>query len=184
MDRHNLHRANHGADAVHWDPKLERAAMKSAQRCTFAHFMGENGLSYGQNLALGLPATQIADIVTSQWYSEVNAYAGDYGQADPNMSDFGNWGHFTQVVWKNTARIGCATWHCDSVATSATDPTPLSAAYGGDITYCNYEGPGNYVGEFAANVGMPQSVQNIKPDHGVDLKAIASSYSKWTGQTW
>lgn len=188
VQRHNIHRANHGAGKVVWDKKLAQAAMKSAQRCTFAHFMNENGLQYGQNLALGNPADDIAGIITDQWYSEVSAFAGNYGQAQPdygtNMQNFEQWGHFTQVVWKATTKIGCATWRCNSVASSATDSTPMPAAYGGDVTYCNYQSPGNYGGEYAANVGPPQSTTPVATNFNVNRTRIAKSYSRKTGQKW
>ncbi|KAF2317182.1 hypothetical protein GH714_015301 [Hevea brasiliensis] len=41
-------------------------------------------------------------------------------------------GHYTQIVWKTTRRIGCARSVCDD----------------GDVFMtCNYDPPGNYVGE-------------------------------------
>ncbi|KAF2149717.1 PR-1-like protein, partial [Myriangium duriaei CBS 260.36] len=167
MQRHNVHRANHGAGPVTWSAKLERAAMKSAQRCTFGHFMNENGLTYGQNLALGLPANKIAAIISDQWYyNEVGAFSGNYGDAQPDygsdMQDFEKWGHFTQLVWKDSVKIGCATWRCNSIATSEDDATPLPSSYGGDITYCNYKSEGNFAGEYAANVGAPRSNVKVK----------------------
>lgn len=188
VQRHNIHRANHSAPNVIWDKALAKAAMKSAQRCTFAHFMNENGLQYGQNLALGNPADDIAGIITDQWYAEVNAFAGNYGQAQPdygtNMENFEQWGHFTQVVWKSTTKIGCATWRCKSVASSATDSTPMPAAYGGDVTYCNYQSPGNYGGEYAANVGSPKGEKPVATNFNVNRTRIAKSYSRKTGQKW
>lgn len=188
VQRHNIHRANHGAPNVEWDAKLAAAALKSAKRCTFAHFMNENGLAYGQNLALGNPAQDIAGIITDQWYSEVSEYANNYGQAQPNygtnMENFEKWGHFTQVVWKSSSKIGCATWRCKSVASSATDSTPMPAAYGGDVTYCNYQTPGNYGGEYAANVGRPKSNKTVPTEYNVNESAIAKSYKKKTGQKW
>ncbi|KAM2731092.1 hypothetical protein EV2_034798 [Malus domestica] len=41
-------------------------------------------------------------------------------------------GHYTQVVWRNSARVGCAKVRCSS---------------GGTFIGCNYDPPGNYVGE-------------------------------------
>ncbi|KAF4553291.1 Hypothetical protein D9617_7g030180 [Elsinoe fawcettii] len=188
IKRHNQHRNNHGSPPVTWSAELAQAAMKSAQRCTFAHYMNENGLTYGQNLALGYAAPNIAGIITDGWYSEVQYYGNNYGQAQPdygnNMENFSKWGHFTQVVWRDSSKIGCATWRCNSVKTSATDSTPMPAAYGGDVTYCNYQGPGNYGGEYANNVGRPKKNQDIAPTQGVNQKKIAQAYSKKTGQKW
>jgi len=42
-------------------------------------------------------------------------------------------GHYTQVVWKNSTKIGCAGVVCSN---------------GGGIIYgCNYDPPGNYSGQ-------------------------------------
>jgi pathogenesis-related protein 1 len=41
-------------------------------------------------------------------------------------------GHYTQVVWRKSLRIGCAKVKCDN---------------GGTFITCNYDPPGNYVGE-------------------------------------
>ncbi|MEP2023182.1 CAP domain-containing protein, partial [Reichenbachiella sp.] len=40
-------------------------------------------------------------------------------------------GHYTQIVWKNTTEIGCAKTLCD----------------GSVIWICNYNPPGNFVGQ-------------------------------------
>ncbi|KAJ0009824.1 hypothetical protein Pint_34067 [Pistacia integerrima] len=41
-------------------------------------------------------------------------------------------GHYTQVVWRNSVRIGCAKVRCNN---------------GGTFIGCNYAPPGNYVGQ-------------------------------------
>lgn len=41
-------------------------------------------------------------------------------------------GHFTQVVWWNTARLGCG---------------KATGADGNDVVVCNYDPPGNFDGE-------------------------------------
>ncbi|KAH7836159.1 hypothetical protein Vadar_033247 [Vaccinium darrowii] len=44
----------------------------------------------------------------------------------------GQCGHYTQVVWKNSVRLGCARVRCNS---------------GSWFITCNYDPPGNYVGQ-------------------------------------
>lgn len=51
-------------------------------------------------------------------------------------------GHFTQMVWKGSEQLGCG-----SVTTSS----------GALYVVCNYSPPGNYIGEFVANVLQPSS---------------------------
>ena len=40
-------------------------------------------------------------------------------------------GHYTQIVWETTQKVGCAKIQCD----------------GFDLWVCNYDPPGNWVGE-------------------------------------
>ncbi len=48
-------------------------------------------------------------------------------------------GHFTQVVWRGTAEVGCGTMTCGGM----------------DVWVCNYDPPGNMEGDYAANVARP-----------------------------
>lgn len=76
-------------------------------------------------------------------------FAQFYGQASPDMSDFTEWGHFTQIVWKSTKEVGCFTYTCDYLDTAKASNSPF--------TVCNYSPPGNYGGEYADNVLAPSS---------------------------
>jgi hypothetical protein len=51
-----------------------------------------------------------------------------------------NTGHFTQLVWRSSARLGCG----------------ASVCRGLQIWVCNYDPPGNVQGNFPRNV-LPQS---------------------------
>lgn len=50
------------------------------------------------------------------WYNgEFNNFMSDfYGLATPDMGAFESWGHFTQLIWKSTERLGCAVQYCPS----------------------------------------------------------------------
>ncbi len=69
---------------------------------------------------------------TDNWYNEVAHYNYDHGGFSMET------GHFTQVVWKNTAKIGAG------------------IAYNGDRTkayvVAQYTPPGNYEGQYQENV--------------------------------
>ncbi|CAB4290778.1 unnamed protein product [Prunus armeniaca] len=56
----------------------------------------------------------------------------DYNYDSNSCADGKVCGHYTQVVWRNTARVGCAKVRCNS---------------GGTFIGCNYDPPGNYVGQ-------------------------------------
>jgi hypothetical protein len=70
-----------------------------------------------------------------------------YGQPSPDMSDFTAWGHFTQIVWKQTKEVGCYTYTCPDLANTGAKNSPF--------TVCNYLPAGNYAGEYADNVVRP-----------------------------
>ncbi|KAI9318708.1 CAP domain-containing protein [Dichotomocladium elegans] len=127
---HNKYRAKHSAPALKWDKKLEKYAQRWANKCTFQH----TGGPYGENLAMGYGNWKGA---IAGWYNEVDAY--DYNH--PGFSS--STGHFTQVVWKSTTKIGCGVKKCPN----------------GPIYVCSYAPPGNVVTAdgslFKANV-LPQ----------------------------
>merc|ERR1712183_940254 len=69
------------------------------------------------------------------WYSEVKYYT-DYKHGTFRSQT----GHFTQVVWKGTTKVGLAVSDC------------------GKYIVANYKCPGNMMGDFAKNVLPPGSV--------------------------
>lgn len=136
---HNVHRANHSASNLIWDNALASTAAKIASTCVYAHNTTTDGGGYGQNIAAGLAADNITAIITELFYnSEVSAFNGLYGQAQPDMSNFGSWGHFSQIVWKGTSKVGCATQYCSK---GLANVGPYTPPY---FTVCNYGPPGKY----------------------------------------
>ncbi|KAE9572068.1 hypothetical protein CGMCC3_g11775 [Colletotrichum fructicola] len=151
IDSHNVHRGNHSAPALSWDAEIAGYAAITAKTCVFEHDMTTGGGGYGQNLAMwgatgseSLGAAKAAQkAITEQWYNgELNLYTG-YGQASPDMTDFLKWGHFTQMVWKDTTTVGCAVEYCAAGTLSSI---------GSWFTVCNYKKQGNVIGSFDTNV--------------------------------
>jgi len=68
------------------------------------------------------------------WYNERPAYR--WIGREPDMKSFMKWGHFTQVVWKKSVRVGvgCA-WKGNKM-----------------VVVANYDPPGNYRGQYRVNV--------------------------------
>ena len=97
---------------------------------------GEN-LGYYRQSAGIIDAVALATKTVEGWYSEIKAY-------DFNKPGFSSaTGHFTQVIWKSSTRLGCA-------AAQAADK--------GIYVVCNYEPPGNVLpaANFSENVPRPQ----------------------------
>ena len=105
--------------------------------------------SAGQNIAAGGPPSDIDAIITDQFYSEVKYYKW-YG-AEPDMTNFLKWGHFSQIAWKGTSRVACVTKHCTGgLAKTGPNVRPY-------FTVCNYASAGNVGGQYAENVLKPSS---------------------------
>merc|ERR1719282_1192578 len=163
---HNVHRANHSAADLTYSNELAAVAQEIASSCVYAHdstveSTTGNGV-YGQNIAAGLTADEVTDVITNLWYNnEVNAYAPYYGQANPG-GNFADYGHFTQVVWQGTTVVGCATQDCS--AGGLANVGPNVPPY---FTVCNYYEAGNYGGEYADNIDAPLGFPTVDGSYGV-----------------
>lgn len=62
-----------------------------------------------------------------------------------DMSKFDAWGHLSQMVWKATRHVGCATVVCPSLGNAGGSNVPF--------TVCNYSPAGNMAGGYRDNVG-------------------------------
>jgi uncharacterized protein YkwD len=128
---HNRVRAKHCAPPLAWSNDLAAVAQKWADHlrdagCAFEHSQTD----YGENLAAGTDGTLDADAVVGMWYGEIDKY--DFKRGGFSMET----GHFTQVVWRATSRVGCGTSECKGMT----------------IWVCNYDPAGNVEGEYKDNV--------------------------------
>jgi uncharacterized protein YkwD len=119
LSAHNAVRRLHHAPPLVWDNTLAVYAEKYAERCRFQH----SSSPYGENLATGYPSIKAA---IDTWYGEAKHYSYDR----PEFSS--QTGHFTQVVWKDTQRVGCGYVACDG-----RNGTP------GKFLVCEYSPRGN-----------------------------------------
>jgi hypothetical protein len=75
-------------------------------------------------------------IGNSMYNTEMPNYPLPYGQDNVDMSNFNNWGHFSQIVWRDTREVGCATQYCpDGLANTGSGISPY-------FTVCNYNPAG------------------------------------------
>lgn len=146
--QHNLHRANHSAGDLRWDAGLADIARQIAESCHYAHDTKTGGGGYGQNIGAGSPDDQVPAMITNLMYNnEIMDYPGYDGE--PDMSNFEKWGHFSQIVWKETDRVGCYTQHCpNGLSNTGPDVSPY-------FTVCNYLPVGNMAGTYGENVLKP-----------------------------
>ncbi|KAJ0105446.1 hypothetical protein Patl1_19651 [Pistacia atlantica] len=129
VNAHNSARAAVGVGPVTWDNTVAAFAQNYANQrigdCALVHSGG--GGKYGENLAWSSAHLSGTDAV-KMWVDEKADY--DYNS---NTCAAGKvCGHYTQVVWHDSVRIGCAKVRCNN---------------GGTFIGCNYAPPGNYVGQ-------------------------------------
>ncbi|CAN6201746.1 unnamed protein product [Urochloa humidicola] len=131
VNLHNRARAAVGVGPVTWDAKLARYAQsyaaKRAGDCAMAH----SGGPYGENLAAGT-AWGAAEAL-SRWVDEKKHYNCNTNGCNCNTGKV--CGHYTQVVWRKSTRIGCARVACSG------------NKRGMFFIICNYDPPGNVKGQ-------------------------------------
>jgi uncharacterized protein YkwD len=131
LDLHNDARAAHCAPPLSWSPQLAKVAQGWADSlagagCAFEH----SRTRFGENLAMGTSGALGAETIVEMWYREVDKY--DFKRGRFGMDT----GHFTQLVWRGTTKLGCGRAPCN----------------GWDIVVCNYDPPGNVETQFVDNV--------------------------------
>ncbi|KAI9112407.1 hypothetical protein K1719_016604 [Acacia pycnantha] len=127
LNAHSAARSAVGVPPLAWDDMVAQFAQDYANQrkgdCQLVHSGG--GGKYGENIAWSSGDMSEADAV-KMWVDEKPYY-------DSNSCIGGQQClHYTQVVWRNSVRVGCGKVRCDN---------------GGTFIGCNYDPPGNYVGE-------------------------------------
>ncbi len=112
---------------VVWDAQLADVARSWAEGCVFEHSSNE----FGENIYVGSGTPSAGDAIQA-WADEAAMYDYDSGACS------GVCGHYTQIVWRDTARNGCGCADCDSVA---------GVSFSGRLWVCNYDPPGNFIGQ-------------------------------------
>lgn len=98
--------------AMAWDDNLARVAQAYAEKCVWEHNPKRNeeaGYSIGENLfstTKSSPSDLLLLSGLDGWYNEVIAFNWTDGSCDLVKSPDGC-GHYTQMVWANTSRVGC-----------------------------------------------------------------------------
>ncbi|CAI5473698.1 unnamed protein product [Closterium sp. Yama58-4] len=137
LDVHNNARAAVGAVPLVWDDTLASHALawvtaltNSTYNCGLTHG-GNSG--EGQNLSGASPSGWASNAAAASWW--VNEGQWYTAAVFPDGCEGGNWakcGHYTQVVWNNSKKLGCAKASCGTSA---------------DVWACHYYPPGNYGGQ-------------------------------------
>jgi len=119
-----------------WASDAAAVAQAWADRCVYAHNPGHG--ARGENIAADAPPGALnPSSVVAAWAKEVS----DYDYASNTCAAGKDCGHYTQIVWRGTTRVGCAHRVC-------TTNSPFGSQYPSwDFWVCDYEPPGNIVGQ-------------------------------------
>ncbi|MBL7990862.1 MAG: hypothetical protein JNN25_05455 [Candidatus Kapabacteria bacterium] len=135
VDYHNTVRKEVGAPPVEWSPELAAFAQEwanyiAANGCAMQHrpISGKWAQKYGENVFWGAGKAYTVIDAAQSWYGEKKFWKGG------KLSNR-NWsksGHYTQMVWAATMKIGVGKAVCKNGAT---------------IIVANYDPRGNMMGE-------------------------------------
>jgi pathogenesis-related protein 1 len=138
---HNRVRARVGVPPLNWNPRLAEVAQRWADACVdrqpprgmIDHSTGESP-DFPGPLGENLHATTgpVVDPVEA-----VEGWAAEAKDFDPQRNTCragAMCGHYTQVVWRTTREVGCATSHCPRLAYRSS-------------LVCNYFPAGNWEGQ-------------------------------------
>ncbi|OSS53856.1 hypothetical protein B5807_01370 [Epicoccum nigrum] len=139
LETTNRYRREHAAAPLAWNASLALAAQAWSDGCKFTH----SGSPSGENLAAGYGNVTAA---VEAWGEEREKY--DFAKG--GFSD--ETGHFSQLVWRATASVGCARTECNGGQGGAP----------GWYIVCEYFPAGNVLGLFQENV-LPQLPEGEVP---------------------
>ncbi|NXU25217.1 GLIP1 protein, partial [Thalassarche chlororhynchos] len=122
-----------------WDAALAKTAKAWAKKCKFKHnsYLKMPGKVHptftpvGENIWTGTATIFSVDAALSDWFNEVSSYDFNTNSCTDMC------GHYTQVVWAESYKVGCAVHFCNTVENF---PGLFRAAH----FVCDYGPAGNY----------------------------------------
>ncbi|KAM1172653.1 hypothetical protein ACFX2I_022726 [Malus domestica] len=129
MDPQNAARSANRIPPLAWDAKLAKYAQWYASQRRFDCALRHSNGPYGENIFWGSGIEWTPAQAVTAWVSERKSYNYWANSCATRQQC----GHYTQIVWRSTSKVGCARVNC----------------FGGRGVFmvCNYDPPGNYIGE-------------------------------------
>lgn len=132
LHAHNWVRTQYNLPNLTWDDNLAGYARQylTTDRYDDCKLIHSNA-TYGENMFWGKKLHWTPSDAVYYWYIEKDAFDFNTLKCAPASKMCG---HFTQLVWRDTTRVGCALQHCHVAGT-------------GMLIACEYDPPGNYENE-------------------------------------
>lgn len=132
---HNRERSAYGAGPLVWDEALAAGARSYAAQLArlgrLQHSAKAQRPGQGENLWIGSRGAFVPEAMIASWASERRYFRRG---VFPAVSSTGRWsdvGHYTQIVWPRTTRLGCG----------------LASSARWDVLVCRYSPSGNRDGD-------------------------------------
>jgi len=111
---HNEVRAKVGVPALSWNQDLAADARIWAKELAatgrFEHSPDEAGIEpQGENLWAGTPRAFSPEAMVGLWTAEKRDYRPGVFPNNSRSGDVENVGHYTQMIWRESRQVGCAT---------------------------------------------------------------------------
>jgi uncharacterized protein YkwD len=135
----NRERSDLGLAPLAWDPALAQdaarwaAALAKAGAIEHEEEVGDADTAEGENLWQGTRGAYSAEAMVGLWLAEKKDFRQGPIPAVSRTGRFEDVGHYTQIVWRDTDRVGCA------LAQGSRD----------EMLVCRYRTAGNVEGERA-----------------------------------
>lgn len=129
---HNGARQEVGAPPLKWDAKLASdAAAWAKHMASTGDFDHATDVEEGENLWMGTKGRSSPEQMVGAWIDEKRDFKPGRFPAVTKTNDVDDVGHYTQLIWRATTKVGCA------IAVSAEN----------DFLVCRYSPAGNVQGQ-------------------------------------
>lgn len=115
LEAHNEARDSLNLPELVWSTELEKSSLKWAKKlrrknyCLYKHSTGRNIENIGENIAWSKGYDLTPRQVSKLWISEKKYF--DF-ESRKCVETLDSCGHYTQIIWRDTKKVGCATVKC------------------------------------------------------------------------
>lgn len=132
---HNRERGAAGVPPLAWDAALAQSAASYgpalAAHGRLVHSPAGVRPGQGENLWMGTAGSFSVEEMVGSWAAEKSLFVPGTVPSVSRSGHFSDVGHYTQMIWRGTTRLGCA----------------IHRTRANDYLICRYSPPGNVVGQ-------------------------------------